>query len=234
MTRLEQWDRLLTLWINQPVGHSLLLDKFVTDIAESDLFKGGIYVALYWWLWFDRPGHRKDVVVGLIAGVAAVIVSRGMQFYLPFHSRPLLTPGLGFHQPLTIQPDTYNTFSSFPSDTAMLFFALSVPLWKRSRPLGVAAVLWAIFVISLPRVYLGIHYFSDVLAGAGLGLVFMAVVCPLLGRFRFPDRIVAFSAAHPALFYGLAFTASLELATLFYDVRQFALDAVHFAKMLRS
>jgi len=234
MAGLEQWDRLLTLWINQPAGKNAVLDKFVADVADSELLTGGIYLALYWWLWFDRPTKRRGVVVALVAAVGTVIVSRGMQFFLPFHQRPILDPSLGLHVPLSVRPETYNVFSSFPSDTAALFFALSFPLWARSRGLGAGAMLWAFVFICVPRVYLGIHYVSDVFAGIVLGVGFMAIVCPLLARTRLPGRVVWFEAAHPAIFYGLAFTASLELATLFFDLRQFALDGVNFVKMLRG
>jgi len=44
MTGFEQWDRLLTLWINHPAGSSMLLDKIVSDIAASELLKGGLFM----------------------------------------------------------------------------------------------------------------------------------------------------------------------------------------------
>jgi undecaprenyl-diphosphatase len=232
MMAIEQWDRALTLWINHPAGSSLLLDKIVSDIAESELLKGGLFMAVYWWLWFEGRIRRRDIVVAVVAAVAAVILSRVMQFTLPFHQRPLLTLGLQFHMPLSVRPSTYNTFSSFPSDTATLFVALSVPLWARSWWLGAATMLWTLVVVCVPRVYLGIHYVSDVLGGILLGIAFMAIVCPLLARTRLPDRIVDFAKAHPAVFYGLAFVLSLELSILFYDLRQFGLDAVRLAKTL--
>jgi len=232
MMAIEQWDRALTLWINHPAGSSLLLDKIVSDIAESELLKGGLFMAVYWWLWFEGRIRRRDIVVAVVAAVAAVILSRVLQFTLPFHQRPLLTLGLEMHMPLTIRPETYNTFSSFPSDTATLFFALAVPLWARSWWLGAAAMLWTIVVICVPRSYLGIHYVSDVLAGILLGLSFMAIVCPLLARTRLPDRVVDFAKMRPAVFYALAFVVSFELSILFYDLRQFGLDAAHLGKML--
>jgi undecaprenyl-diphosphatase len=232
MTAIEEWDRLLTLWLNLPAGRSLLLDKIVSDIADSELLKGALFMALYWWLWFEGRLRRRDVVVGIVAATAAVILSRLLQFSLPFHQRPLLTPGLEMHLPLSIRPETYNAFSSFPSDTATLFFALAVPLWRRSRWLGAAAMAWTILVICAPRAYLGIHYVSDVLGGALFGLACMAVFCPLLARTALPDRVIYFAKVRPALFYPLAFIATFELSILFYDLRQFGLDAAHLAKAL--
>jgi undecaprenyl-diphosphatase len=233
MAHWMDWDRYLLLWINHPAGQNAVIDKFVYDLSDSNLVKGGVFLALYWWLWFDRNGvQRRDVVVALFAAIITAILSRGLQVALPFHLRPLHTPGLGVHVPQGVDPAILNTFSSFPSDHSMLFFALSVPLWRRSRWLGAAAMLWTVLLIDLPRVYLGYHFPSDVIAGAVLGVVVMVVLCRLIGRMRLPDRVVGFSKTHPAAFYGVAFLLTFDLGMLFADLRHFILDALHIAKML--
>ena len=233
MVNWMDWDRYLLLWINSPAGQNGVVDKFMYDLADSDLVKGGIFLAFYWGLWFDRDGsQRRDVVVALAAAIITAILSRGLQVGLPFHLRPLHTPGIGVHVPVGVDPAILNTFSSFPSDHAMLFFALSVPIWWRSRWLGAAAMLWTVLLIALPRVYLGYHFPSDVIAGAVLGVIVMVVLCRLISRMRLPDRVVALSKTHPAAFYAVAFLVTFELALLFADVRHFLLDAVRIAKML--
>ncbi len=231
--KILDWDRTLLLWINHPAGQNGVVDRFVFDVADSNLVKGGIFLAFYWWLWFTDDGlRRRDVIVSLVAAIITAILSRGLQVALPFHLRPAHTPGLGFHMPYGLDPQTLNTFSSFPSDHAMLFFALCVPVWQRSRWLGALAMLWTVLVICMPRIYLGYHFPSDVVAGAVLGVVFMVVLCRLIGRLRLPDRVVHFSKTHPAAFYAIAFLVSFELALLFADLRHFILDAVRLGKML--
>jgi undecaprenyl-diphosphatase len=232
VTSLGDLDRLLFLWINSPAGRNGVVDRLMFDIADSTLVEGGIFLAFYWWLWFDHQGKRRDVVVALIAAVVTAIASRALQVGLPFHRRPLHTPGIGVHLPIGLDPASLNTFSSFPSDHAMLFFALCVPICARSRWLGAAAMLWTILLICVPRIYLGYHYPSDVIAGAVLGVVFMLVLRPFIAATRLPDHVVDLSYAHPAGFYAIAFAASLELAMLFADLRHFILDAVRLGKML--
>jgi undecaprenyl-diphosphatase len=232
MMGLIQLDRVLTLWTNRPAGHSPALDMVVFDIADSTILKGGLFLAFYWWLWFASPDRRRDVVTALVAAVLVAVASRGLQLGLPFHQRPLHTPGLGIRLPASVDPEALNTFSSFPSDHAMLFFALCIPIWARSRWLGAAAMLWTLLVICLPRVYLGYHFASDIVGGAVFGVALMLVLQPLLGRSRLPDRVVGFAAARPGVFYALAFSTSLELAVLFYDLRHFMLDAVRLGKLL--
>ena len=80
MTLFEQTDRALTLYVNQFAGRSMVLDKFVYDILDTLLLNGGVFLAAYWWLWFEAdesgvPAKRRNVVVALLAviGVAGAL-----------------------------------------------------------------------------------------------------------------------------------------------------------------
>jgi undecaprenyl-diphosphatase len=232
MTALERLDRLFLLYVNWPAGRSPLLDSVVFNIADSTILQGGVFVAFYWWLWFEPSPRRREVITGLMGGIAAVLVSRALQVGLPFHARPLHVPDLPVRLPIGVDPGTLNTFSSFPSDHAVLFFALSLPLWTRSRALGAAAMVWTLLIICLPRIYLGYHWPSDVIAGAVVGLGLMLALRPLISATGLPDRVLRLEAAYPAAFYAAFCLVTLELAVMFYDLRHFALDAVHAAKSL--
>jgi undecaprenyl-diphosphatase len=67
--------------------------------------------------------------------------------------------------------------SSFPSDTASLYFAICMIIFLERKWAGIACALWATLTIGLCRVALGYHYPSDILGGAllGGGLVLLAV-----------------------------------------------------------
>jgi undecaprenyl-diphosphatase len=58
--------------------------------------------------------------------------------------------------------------SSFPSGHTMMFFSI-IPIMSKNFP-KTKILFWTLAVlIGLSRIYLGVHYFSDVIAGALIG-----------------------------------------------------------------
>jgi undecaprenyl-diphosphatase len=192
-------------------------------------------MAYFWWLWFkdgkDAASRQNMIVVSFAGALSAVAISRILQRLLPFHDRLVHAAGTGFVLPTGVDPKSLSDWSSLPSDHAALFFALSTAIWFQSRRLGFLAGLWTTFVICVPRIYLGFHYPSDVLAGAVLGVAIMVGTYFWAGSARWPARIVDWSRAHQTAFYALAFLATYEITVLFYDLRALAEDGFH---ILRS
>lgn len=77
-------------------------------------------------------------------------------------------------RPFVADPHGVHLFSGhaadpgFPSDHATAAFAIAVAILLRKRGWGIVALVLAT-VLSIGRVALGVHYPSDVLAGAALG-----------------------------------------------------------------
>jgi undecaprenyl-diphosphatase len=237
MTLFEQTDRALTLCANQFAGRSIVLDKFVFDTLNTSLLNGGVFLAAYWWLWFeaDESGmrtQRRKVVVALLAVIGVAGALKLLKVLLPFRYRPLNDPDLGLRLPFGVDPTSLNHFSSFPSGHAMLFFALCVPLWMRSRWLGAAAAVWTLLAICLPLLHLGDHWASDILAGAVVGVSLMLLLCRLIDATGLPDRVVRFSATRPSAFYAIAWLVALEIAVRFDAVQAFLSDAARLARAI--
>jgi undecaprenyl-diphosphatase len=105
--------------------------------------------------------RRAGVAAGLGAGVALAIgqvVAR-----LADRPRPFVADPSGVHLFARHAAD-----ASFPSDHATAAFAIGTAVLLRNRRLG-AAVLVLAGLLAAGRVALGVHYPSDVLAGAVLG-----------------------------------------------------------------
>ena len=87
-----------------------------------------------------------------------------------------------FVLPLIARPETYS-FPSGHAAAASAFYLLATllategPGWTRGRrAMALAAALIVVGVVGLSRIYLGVHYLSDVAAGAALGTLWM-VLC---------------------------------------------------------
>lgn len=82
------------------------------------------------------------------------------------------------------------------------------------------AMFYAAVWICLPRMFLGVHYASDTVAGAAIGMV--TVWASMRARWlqsNVAAPLLAFAEARPGSFYVTAFLGSFEMAALFDDVR---------------
>lgn len=164
------WDAPLMLAIHQ--GSRPWLDTVVRTITLT----GGalavvIALGLAAWLWRgqrSRPHGRLDAVTVLIAFGGAACINAALKLLF---ARP---------RPAVFPPLVHENSYSFPSGHAVaavaLYGLLAVLLWRRGR-YGWAFVSGAwVVVVALSRVYLGVHYPSDVLASLAYGTLWLIAV----------------------------------------------------------
>ena len=213
-------DRYVSLMVTQSASQNGVINHAINIASEATVLTGGLLIALVWWCWFNdstKPA-RERLLLGFGAVLITAVLSRLLQVSLPLRLRPMHDLASGFLPLPGIDPALAHHWGSFPSDHAALFFALVTVIWQRSRWLGLLALISALYGV-LPRIYLGLHYCSDVAAGALLGVVFV-LLFERFGPRTLADRGVGWEQRLPGLFYGAAFLASLEVATLFEDIRQ--------------
>jgi membrane-associated phospholipid phosphatase len=199
--------------------------NYLSSFEERDmLLKGGLFLALYWHLWFrpgsDRDRRRKAIVAILVGALFAVVASRVIADLGPYRIRPMYNVHLK-HEPYILpQSPSLVNWSAFPSDTATYFFALAFGLTRLSRRLGIAAMVYVAVWICFPRLFLGEHYASDVVVGACIGIV---VVWASLKvgwlQSGIATRLLVLVEAKPEIFYPGAFIASFEMGVIFEDFR---------------
>ncbi|MBS1888915.1 MAG: phosphatase PAP2 family protein [Actinobacteria bacterium] len=108
-----------------------------------------------------RPWRRTAVAAGLSAGLA-LLVGKVISEIVD-RARPFVDDPHGVHLFSGHAADP-----GFPSDHATGAFAIAMAIWLRNRLWGTVALI-AAAVLSIGRVAIGVHFPSDVLAGAALG-----------------------------------------------------------------
>jgi undecaprenyl-diphosphatase len=214
------WPVLLKL--NQFVFASAYLNRAISGVSALPLLTGILLIGLLWYFWFSLSSEtaRVKLLLGLCAAVVAVMISRGLQLILPTHLRPIHSLEHGFHIPPGLDPSDLNGWNSFPSDHACLYFALVAVIWLQSWKVGLFAVLPALLG-TLPRIFLGIHYPTDVAFGALLG-IFIVMLVENYGPEKFARRILDLKRRKRNIFYFCGFLLTYQVGTLFEDIRELA------------
>ena len=163
-------DAAIVEWLNSGVGHFAWWDAIIQAIVSDYLVPVfGSLVLLGFWFWGTYPSRLQNqltTITGTIAvGFANLVTLQINNAY--FRVRPFVEHDLDllFYKP---------TDSSFPANAAAIGFAIATAVFLRRRRLGLVLYGMAAFY-GFARVYAGVHYPSDVLAGASIGLT-MALV----------------------------------------------------------
>lgn len=223
---MNAFDLCIFQFLNSFAHRSPAIDATIIVIMNSNLLRGGFLMALFWSAWVRqdsaRPEKQEFLVFGLVACIFSVLLARVLALQLPFRVRPLHNPEIVLRLPYTMDPSALRDWSSFPSDHATLFFCLATALWMTSRRLGIVAMCHALFVVTLPRVYAGIHYPTDIIAGAMLGCSAASLSMFESLRKAVTHPILYVIEQYPAFFYACFFLLSFEFAEMFGTVFDFS------------
>lgn len=97
-----------------------------------------------------------------------------------------------------------------------------------SRKAGYFAFIYAIFFIVMPRIYLGLHYPMDIVAGAILGMAITGMVNQKNIRTLYDEQFIRLLHRHPAAFQTVLLLLSFEIGVIFSDVLTLAGGIIKF------
>jgi len=146
--------------INSFVGKSVCFDSFAIFSAEYLGYVLIFILALFLLTNFKKywPIMLKALGTAVFARFVIVELIR----FLWERPRPFIESNINL---LLEHPAT----SSFPSGHAAFYFAFSTLVYFYNKKLGVLFLI-ATLILSLSRVYVGVHWPLDILAGAVIGI----------------------------------------------------------------
>ncbi|GAF06145.1 phosphatase PAP2 family protein [Paenibacillus pini] len=157
--KLQLWDRQLFQWINGSL-HNRFLNFCLYYLTHLGGATFTICTSLLCWILASQSWR----VAGAQAAVALAVS------HIPVAIAKKLYPRI---RPYMAMPET-NTFRnplsdhSFPSGHTTAAFSLALP-FIMAHPEWAALFLPLSLIVGFSRIYLGLHYPSDVLAGAVIG-----------------------------------------------------------------
>ena len=224
---MNSFDLNIITYINQFSQHSWAFDEVISFLSGNHLLKGGVLVTIIWWVWFkidERQSHNREYLIStLLCCFIAIFTASVLALASPFRLRPLHEESLAFIIPYGIEKTSLEGWSSFPSDHASLFFALSTGLLFISRKIGTFALAYTALFIGLPRIYLGLHYPTDIIAGAVIGMTVAALGNIYLVRSKSIKSITNWALSKPHFFYPMFFILTHQIVDMFDDVRSFSI-----------
>uniref|UniRef100_A0AAU2V4Y3 Phosphatase PAP2 family protein n=1 Tax=Streptomyces sp. NBC_00003 TaxID=2903608 RepID=A0AAU2V4Y3_9ACTN len=172
------------------------LDRVMAFVGEYGILLGLVLVVLWCW-WSVRRGEDRQSAVASVAGIVwaplaaaiAVVVNIPIRGFVE-RPRPFLD-----HKGLDVLADGKTDFS-FVSDHATLAMAIGAGLFVANRKFGLIALGLALLE-GFCRVYMGVHYPTDVVGGFALGTAVALLLAPLAQMLLTP--VVAAVARSPRL-----------------------------------
>jgi membrane-associated phospholipid phosphatase len=215
-------DKEILLTLNAFAGGNTHIWK----LANNSLFRGFPLFFSLPALWFsgDDGERRGRMLAGLLAVCLATIVSVWLQFHVAVHTRPILDPAL--HLETVVPPWTWDRLSSFPSDTATLFFGLAAVVFVEQRLVGLFCFVWVAVIIAIPRVIFGFHYASDIIGSLVLGSACVFIFAGGQYPRRLFDRMLMLFEGRMYIVHALFFVFLAEASNLFLSLEALGKELV--------
>lgn len=169
------FDKTVAASLGNPTDSGIAFMVFITFFGSSQFLVACYVLLTIFMLVQKRIFHALLFVLAGLTG-----------YFIVYYLKKAFQRPRPYHQLI----DTLTNFS-FPSGHAcsglLLYGLLSYFLWQGSLPLVlkilcILCLLAFSFFIGITRVYLGVHYASDVVAGFMLACFFLSIVIYLTGR----------------------------------------------------
>ncbi len=155
-------------YINGLAGNNLVLDYLGIFLAQYLAYILGIILITR--LFIKGKNRAMNQIMFMLAIISSLVARFAVKpIIVLFIERP--RPFIAFnstHQ--LVSTMAFENLQSFPSGHALIFFAISTIVYFYHKKLGIFFLIASIFM-GVARVFVGVHYPSDIIAGAITGVL---------------------------------------------------------------
>ncbi|MEU8562096.1 phosphatase PAP2 family protein [Streptomyces cyaneofuscatus] len=172
------------------------LDRVMEFVGEYGTMFGLVLVGLWCWWSMRKRGSAEDSVSTVAALVwAPLAAALAVVINIPIRGFVERPRPFNDHEGLEVLIHGKTDYS-FVSDHSTLAMALAVGIFVANRKFGFVALGLAVFA-GVSRIYMGVHYPTDVIGGFALGTAValllaplaMALLTPLMATVSRSDRV---------------------------------------------
>lgn len=166
---------------------NLVFDYFFSavTVASSTLIVLVFLLSLFYY----RKRKIKWVLPILGASILSFVISIALKIIVnrqrPFSADIVKISEFGIYM-LKNSIESWNT--SFPSFDTMIVFAMLPIVMKEFRRFGKYWMIFA-FLVGFSRLYFGVHYLSDVIAGGVIGFAIGLLIVRLEDKYKFGEEL---------------------------------------------
>ncbi|HEY4390585.1 MAG TPA: undecaprenyl-diphosphatase [Paenibacillus sp.] len=174
---IGQIDYQLFHFINELGSSASFLNPVMRFFAEDAFYLFLVGLLIYWFIRNDN--HRRMVLESVLSVCVGLAVS-GVLGHLFYRDRPFVSHTV-------IQLIQHAANASFPSDHSIGAFAIAASIAIYRKKEGFAWLILAA-LIAFSRVWTGVHYPTDILAGALIGVIGSTAVHWFVNRSQFVSK----------------------------------------------
>lgn len=163
--------------LNNLAGQSKFFDWIIIFVADySQYLLAAVFLLL---LFYSTWSGKEKIKIFLVTALSMIISRFGIVElirYLYHRPRPFVA--------YSVNQLVSNGSYSFPSGHAALFFAMAMAIYFYNKKWGIWFFIAAI-LMGISRVIAGVHYPTDILGGAAIGVI---IACAIFYIFTFSGK----------------------------------------------
>lgn len=160
------------------------LDPIGIFLAKYSIYVLAIFLVFKWVQKRNDDQYRVNLLISILTAVSSELFGKLIAGKLYYHT-----------QPFTVLNEVHqlipkNVGNSYPSDHTIIFFSFMIILFLGTKTWSRYNYLLVAILVSLSRIFVGVHYPSDVLTGMLISILIGIIWYQLLAKDEFIHRLV--------------------------------------------